>query len=192
MAEAAVSNSARYGFDSHLGHSVRRAAALPAPGLRAVRRVARGVGRAGRRSVPCVPVAEEDDADGPRVRRAAIPDDALLVVRGLASIEPETSIRQAELFRRRFERWGRYGLSAFYARSDDEVLDLGEDRLGAFATLFVYKVADLRQAGFDLVPTYRSPHVTITFYDDVADGVRRLLAVGHQVVVNPGYRREVP
>ena len=26
-----------------------------------------------------------------------------------------------------FAAWGRYGLSAFYARSDDEVLDLGED-----------------------------------------------------------------
>ena len=137
-------------------------------------------------------MAGEHDDGGPRVRRAAIPDDALLVVRGLASIEPETSIRQAELFRRRFERWGRYGLSAFYARSHDEVLDLGEERLGAFETLSVYRVADLRFAGFDLVPTYRSPHVTITFYDGVAECVRRLLAVDHQVVVNPGYRREVP
>lgn len=74
-----------------------------------------------------------DDPDsGPRIRRAAIPADAWLVVRGLASIEPETSIRQAELFLRRFPEWGRYGLSAFYARSDDEVLDLGEDRLNAF------------------------------------------------------------
>jgi hypothetical protein len=48
----------------------------------------------------------------PRIRRASIPEDAWLVVRKLASIEPETSIRQAELFRRRFAAWGRYGLSA--------------------------------------------------------------------------------
>ena len=89
----------------------------------------------------------------------------------VASVEPEISRHQAELFRRRFEGWGRYGLSAFYARSDDEVLDLGEDRLDAFATLFVYRLADVIEAGFEVVPTYRSPHVTITFYDDVDTGV---------------------
>ena len=135
-------------------------------------------------------MAAEANDGGPRIRRAAIPDDALLVVRGVASIEPETSIRQAELFRRRFERWGRYGLSAFYARSDDEVIDLGEDRLDAFETLFVYRLVEVREAGFDVVPTYRSPHVTITFYDDVGGAVQRLLGVSHRTVVNPGYRGE--
>ena len=52
--------------------------------------------------------------DAPRIRRAAIPSDAHLVVRGVAAIEPAASIRQASLFRRRFEAWGRYGLSADY------------------------------------------------------------------------------
>lgn len=99
-------------------------------------------------------------------------------------------MRQAELFRRRFERWGRYGLSAFYARSDDEVLDLGEDRLDAFATLFVYRLADVVDAGFEVVPTFRSPHVTITFYDDLDTGVARLLAVPHRTFDNPAYRQE--
>ena len=82
------------------------------------------------------------------------------------------------------------GLSAFYARSDDEVLDLGEDRLDAFATLFVYRLTDVIDAGFEVVPTYRSPHVTITFYDDVHSGVARLLAVAHRTVSNPAYRQE--
>ena len=132
----------------------------------------------------------ERPVDLPRIRHAAIPHDAWLVVRGVATIEPDTSLRQAELFRRRFEQWGRYGLSAFYARSDDEVLDLGEDRLDAFATLFVYRLTDVIDAGFDVVPTYRSPHVTITFYDDVESGVARLLAVTHRTVSNPGYRQE--
>jgi len=94
------------------------------------------------------------------------------------------------LFRRRFEGWGRYGLSAFYARSDDEVLDLGEDRLDAFATLFVYRLADVIDAGFEVVPTYRSPHVSITFYDDVDTGVARLLAVSHRTVSNPAFGQE--
>jgi hypothetical protein len=125
----------------------------------------------------------------PRIRRAAIPDDALLVVRGVASFEPETSVRQATLFRRRFPGWGRFGLSAFYGRSDDEVLDIGEDRLDAFEALFVYQLRDVLAAGFDVVPTYRSPHVTITFYDDVEVGVARLFEVSPRVVRNPGYRR---
>ena len=81
-------------------------------------------------------------------------------------------------------------MSAFYARSDDEVLDLGEDRLGAFATLFVYRLGDVVDAGFEVVPTYRSPHVTITFYDDLDIGVARLLAVPHRTVINPAHRQE--
>jgi hypothetical protein len=111
----------------------------------------------------------------------------LLVVRGVASIEPETSIRQATLFRRRFPGWGRYGLSAFYARSDDEVLDLAEDRLDSFHTLFVYALADVRLAGFEVVPTYRSPHVTIAFYDEPGNAIARLLAVPHATVNNPSF-----
>ena len=35
-----------------------------------------------------------------------------------------------------------------------------------FETLFIYKISDLIDAGFQVVPTYRSPHVTITFYDE--------------------------
>jgi hypothetical protein len=113
-----------------------------------------------------------------------------LVVRGVADIEPATSVRQAMLFQRRFPKWGRFGLSAFYARSDDEVRDLGEDRLEAFETLLVYSLADVLAAGFEVVATYRSPHVTITFYDDVESGVARLLATTHRTVINHAYRKE--
>lgn len=122
------------------------------------------------------------------VRHAAIPDDARLVIRGLTSIEPETSIRQATLFQRRFPTWGRYGLSAFYARSDGEVLDLAEDRLDSFRTLFVYRLHDVRSASFEVIPTYRSPHVTITFYDEPIEAIARLMAVTHETIENPAYR----
>lgn len=135
------------------------------------------------------PVVGEDSGGVPRIRRASIPADAWLVVRGVAEIEPEVSLRQAELFRRRFPGWDRYGLSAFYARSDDEVLDLGEDRLNAFATLFVYRLSDVIGAGFEVVATFRSPHVTITFYDDLEAGVSRLLGLAHRTVANPAYRQ---
>jgi hypothetical protein len=118
--------------------------------------------------------------------------DALLVVRGLESSEPETSIRQAKLFRRRFAEWGRYGLSAFYARSDDEVFDLGENRLSAFEALFIYCVADVLGAGFAVVPTFRSPHVTITFYNEPEEGVARFMAIDHRTITNPAFRQEEP
>ena len=46
------------------------------------------------------------------------------------------------------------------------------------------------RAGFEVVPTYRSPHVTITFYDDVERSVAVLLDVAHRTVTNPAYRKE--
>ena len=54
---------------------------------------------------------------------------------------------------------------------------------------FYARSADVIEAGFEVVPTFRSPHVTITFYDDVDDGVARLLAVivpGRLIVVGAG------
>ena len=56
------------------------------------------------------------------------------------------------------QRW----LSRVSNAARRSVLDLGEDRLDAFATLFVYRLADVDdvQAGIEVVPTYRSPPVT--------------------------------
>jgi hypothetical protein len=82
----------------------------------------------------------------PRVRRAGIPDDAVLVVRG-DDLEPATSRVQAVSFRRRFPDWGRYGLSAYYARGDAEVDDLAADQLERFPVLAVFDVAALLEAG---------------------------------------------
>ncbi len=52
------------------------------------------------------------------------------------------------------------------------------------------RLADVIEAGFEVVPTYRSPHVTNTFYDDLDTGVARLLAVSHRTVSNPAFRKE--
>ena len=49
----------------------------------------------------------------PRIRRAGIPADALLVVRGEDTDDPAVAARQAVQFRRRYPDWGRYGVSAF-------------------------------------------------------------------------------
>ena len=67
-------------------------------------------------------MAAGDSSAVPRVRRVAIPDDAVLVVRG-DDLDPQTARAQAVAFRRRFPDWNRWGLSAFYARSEAEVDD---------------------------------------------------------------------
>ena len=85
----------------------------------------------------------------PRVRRAQLPDDAVLVVRG-DNLDPVTARHQAEVFRRRFPDWGRWGLSAFYARNEAEVADLGADQLERFPLLGCYRVTDLQTAGFEI------------------------------------------
>jgi hypothetical protein len=95
--------------------------------------------------------------------RAPLPDDAILAVQG-DDLDPATSRRQAEAFRRRFSEGGRWGLSAFYARNDAEVDDLGADQLERFSLLGCYRVVDLRKAGFEIWPTFRTPHVTIAFH----------------------------
>ena len=100
------------------------------------------------------------------------------------------SVRQAVLFRRRYPDWGRYGLSAFYARNGDEVLDLGADQLERFGFVLVFQLADVLEAGLEVVPTFRSPHVTIAFDDDPAAGLARLLGIRHERLLNPSHREE--
>jgi hypothetical protein len=91
----------------------------------------------------------------PRIRRAPLPDDALIVVRG-DDLDPAASRHQANVFRRRFPDWGRWGLSAFYARSDAEIEDLAADQLERFPLLGCYRVNDLRASGFEIWPTFRT------------------------------------
>jgi hypothetical protein len=76
----------------------------------------------------------------PRVRRAPIPDDAVLVVRG-DDLEPRNGRAQALAFRRRFPGWDRWGLSAYYARSEAEIDDLAADQLERFPSSWCYRSA---------------------------------------------------
>ena len=126
----------------------------------------------------------------PRIRQADIPGDAFLVVRGEDVDDLEVSVRQAGLFRRRYPDWGRFGLSGYYARSMDEVFDLGVDALERFPVLAVFRMSDLVAVGFEIVPTFRTPHVTIAFVDHPEQAYRRLQQIDHQRIVNPGHREE--
>lgn len=118
------------------------------------------------------------------MRRAPLPDDAVLVVRG-DNLDPVTSRHQAEAFRRRFSDWGRWGLSAFYARNDAEVDDLGADQLERFPLLGCYRVVDLQAVGFEVWPTFRTPHVTIAFTGDLDERLAALVRAAHEVRTNP-------
>lgn len=49
----------------------------------------------------------------------------------------------------------------------------------------MFPVAALLQAGFELVPTFRRPHVTICWTGDIEGGLHRLARVEHIERVNP-------
>ena len=121
--------------------------------------------------------------DTPRIRRAPIPDDALIIVRG--EVPPARARRLADQFRQRFPGWGRWGLSAFYAGSDLEVDHLAYDRLQGYEVLHVYPTSVLLRAGFEVVPTFRRPHVTICWTDALDTGLDRLDRAEHARQENP-------
>ena len=114
----------------------------------------------------------------PRIRRAPLPADALIVVRGDDLIEGSSQL-QAEEFRRRYSDWDRWGLSGFYACSDSDVDDLAGDQLERFPLLRLYRPAVLEAAGFQIVPTFRTPHVTIAFDGDLEVWLERLHVADH-------------
>jgi hypothetical protein len=120
----------------------------------------------------------------PRVRNAPIPDDAVLVIRG-DDLDPGTARAQAMGFRQRFPGWGRWGLSAYYARSEAEVNDLAADQLERFPELVVLSIAALEHAGFEIVPTFRTPHVTIAFGGDLDGHLTILERLGTDRRSNP-------
>lgn len=55
----------------------------------------------------------------------------------------------------------------------------GDSRLAVFA------VADLEAGGFEVVPTFRTPHVTIAFTGELDDGLERLRTAIHERRPNP-------
>lgn len=120
----------------------------------------------------------------PRIRRAPLPADALIVVRGDDLIEGSSHVQATE-FRRRYPDWGRWGLSGFYARSDTDVDDLAADRLEPFPVLRLYQPAVLEAAGFEIVPTFRTPHVTLAFDGDLDVWIDRLRTADHSEQLNP-------
>lgn len=121
----------------------------------------------------------------PRIRKAPVPDTAVLVVRGDV-VTAAITAHDAEQFARRFRDSDFVGVSGFYAASDDEVDALCEVRLSNFATVAVFSRADLAAAQIDVVPTFRTPHVTLAC-DTVGHLVFRLTHCPHRQFDNPYY-----
>ncbi len=86
--------------------------------------------------------------------------------------------------------WQRWGLSAYYARSEDEINDLAEDQLERFPILVVLAIDSLIEAGFEIVPTFRTPDVTIAFDSDLDAGLAVLVELGADARPNPYHEHE--
>lgn len=133
----------------------------------------------------------DDAGNGPRVRRAPLPGGTIVVVRGedLGLDAPRT---QAERFRRRYPGWGRWGLSAYYAQNDSDIDDLASGQLVRFELLGIYRVSALRAAGYEVIPTFRTPHVTIAFTGELDEGLERLRLAVHEERPNPYHGHNEP
>lgn len=107
----------------------------------------------------------------------------VVVVRG-DDADPGSDRHQAKAFCRRYLDWGRYGLSAYFAEDDAGVDDLAADQLERFPILRVYTMDALMAAGFEVHPTFRTPHVTIAF-TDLEAGLSALEALEHERRPNP-------
>lgn len=119
---------------------------------------------------------------GFRVRREALPDDALVVVRG-GLLEITTLRADAEAAK---ERFGEHGISVFGVVDDDALRELARTRVTGFEVLTLMTVGALRAVRLEPVPTFRRPHFTILLPDLEAD-LLRLLACENVIWVNPYY-----
>jgi hypothetical protein len=129
----------------------------------------------------------------PRFRRRDIPRHAKVVLVRGDSDNPEIDRTQAQDFMEKYPRWGRFGLSAYYAEDDAAVDDLASDLLERFEELLVYPLQGLLAAGFEVTATFRTPHVTIAF-TDLDRGLRLLAEAEHEGRPNPyhGIERRTP
>jgi hypothetical protein len=110
-------------------------------------------------------------------------DGDIALVRG-GDLDPDILRADAARY---FSIYGVYGISIF-AASDVAVDELAQQvPLVRFDRLSLLKVGDVLAAGMRLEPTGRNRcHYTVSF-DDLQDGVLRLVSCPHQVMPNAYY-----
>ena len=121
--------------------------------------------------------------DLPRVRLTPVPETGVLVVRG-DELDAELIAEDASRFHERFAAWGRFGVSAFHAADDAEVDALCESRLVRFDRVLVIRRAHLERAGLEVVPTFRTPHVTVC-HANLQSLITLLISCEHIEIRNP-------
>lgn len=119
----------------------------------------------------------------PRIRRSPFPDRALLVVRGHQANDHDLRT-DAIRFHRRYPDWQRFGVSAFLAGDEAEVDVLCETKLERWPFVAVFDRADLVVKGIEVVPTFRTPHVTLA-HRDLDELLGGLVGCEQRVIVNP-------
>lgn len=75
--------------------------------------------------------------------------------------------------------------------NDAEIDDLAADQLDRFPEC-LYRVTDLEAAGFLIVATFRTPHVTIAFDGDLDTGLRALAHTVHEQRASPYHGPDEP
>lgn len=100
-----------------------------------------------------------------RVRREALADDSLVVVRG-GPLDRDELLADAE---RAFRRFGEHAVSVLAAPTDEELDALARTTLRRYARLTVTTAGAIRRAGLDLRPTFRRPHYSVMLPDLNAD-----------------------
>jgi len=120
---------------------------------------------------------------GFRIRREALPDDALVVVRG-GLLEPERLRSDAVTA---FRRFGEHGVSVL-AAADETALDvIARTTLVGESVLTLTTVGAIRRTGLELRPTFRRPHYTVMLPDLEPDLIR-LMSCETVVRDNPHHR----
>lgn len=109
-----------------------------------------------------------------------------MVVRG-GVIDPELLSADALRFKRRYPRWGRYGLSAYLAADNQEVDVICEILLERFDKVAVFHHSTLGAVGIEVVPTFRRPHVTLA-HTDLCLLVEGLRSCEHRILNNEFHR----
>lgn len=120
-----------------------------------------------------------------RVRREALPDDTLLVIRG-GTLDAVSLRADAELT---FRRFGEYGVSVLAAPSQGDLEELGSTVLRRHAQLTITTAGAIRRAGLELRPTFRRPHYTVML-PNLATDIDRLVRCDNEVRRNPRFEGE--
>jgi hypothetical protein len=126
----------------------------------------------------------------PTLRREPAPDDGIVVVRGGPSSVAKL-LTHAQRTNDAFTLDGRplWGISVFCALDDigPASLDALLRRFASYRVVHLPGVAQMREAGFELLPTFKRPHFTVTLASP--DKAERLLLALGKAYANPYHGR---